>query len=370
MIWPGFGIYRHIGPGILWCRGQSVLQTVLVIGGAGPFLGHHAGAYGMVGGTEPGEDGAVLREAFPLKDLAAAAGRVGSPFHFGNGEFFSGIKGGKVRFQAHAAFFHDAEAAPFRIARLHEGPDKAAGCGIAFPGYHTGVAVLEEGHALRLPFDDHGKGGKKPGGREAGHNAGNFLCGQLLQWRGSRDGADMAGIKVGIGASRHDAIGLVHGLVGGQEGEIREMEACGALDGKADRRGGGLESHGEEAYLFFWMLPGVGNSVQGSIDHLDFRPFASRRGEASLCAGDADQVAEGADGHLLFPGEPGGFVDEVCGGYADGAARPGDQLDFRGKELADAQTEDFMGMGAADFHDADLFPMISLDDLSEFLDVR
>jgi len=75
-------MYRHFGPGILWCRGQSVLQTVLVIGGAGPFLGHHAGAYGMVGGAEPGEDGAVLREAFPLKDLAAAAGRVGSPFHF------------------------------------------------------------------------------------------------------------------------------------------------------------------------------------------------------------------------------------------------------------------------------------------------
>ena len=111
---------------------------------------------------------------------------------------------------------------------------------------------------------------------------------------------------------------------------------------------------------------GVVKGIQRGVDDLDFGALSPGGGQGLLCTGDADQVAEGGDGRVLLQGQVNGLVDEAHRRHADRAARPGNQVDFRGQDPADPQAEDLVGVGPADLHDPKGLPIILGNDINRF----
>ena len=68
-------------------------------------------------------------------------------------------------------------------------------------------------------------------------------------------------------------------------------------------------------------------------------------------AGHAQHVAERAEDHFRAARDGDGFVDQLNGGYADGAAGTVHQLDFARQQVFQAALDDGVGLAAADFHD-------------------
>ena len=171
----------------------------------------------------------------------------------------------------------------------------------------------------------------------------------------------MAGVEVGVAGVCHGEVGGVHGFVGGEEGEVRDALFLGFGDGKAAGGGGGFKADGEEGDGVFGVVFGVFYGVKGGVDDADVGAVAAGVREGLLGAGDAEEVAEGGEGDAVL-GEVDGFVDVGGGGDADGAAGAGDEGDGGGEEGADAVAEDGVGVGAADFHEAEGRARVGLED--------
>ena len=75
----------------------------------------------MVGGAGFAEEGALGRGDGAAEDVAAAAGGVGLAFLRGDVVDAAGVAAGVGVAEAEAAFWEDAEAAPFGVFGLHVG---------------------------------------------------------------------------------------------------------------------------------------------------------------------------------------------------------------------------------------------------------
>ena len=173
----------------------------------------------------------------------------------------------------------------------------------------------------------------------------------------------MTGIKEGIGTVLHGFISHGHGLVGRKEGKIRQAFRKGLLDGQARRWRRRFKADGQEDDVFISVSFRIFISIEGRIDDFYMGPFAAGIGQAHFRTGDAHEVTEGADSHAFFQGQPDSLVDIADRRDADRAARSGNDVDLGRQDLADALSEDFMGVGPADFHDADFRPVITADDI-------
>gem|GEM_PF-4539059 len=111
----------------------------------------------------------------------------------------------------------------------------------------------------------------------------------------------------------------------------------------------------------------VVDGVDGRVDHVDLRPFGAGAGEGHLRARDLDEVAEGAECTAFLQREPDRLVDVPHRGDTHGTAGSGDEPDVFREQVADAESEDVVGMRAADLHDADRRPVIVLYDLRRLL---
>ena len=76
-------------------------------------MGNHAGPYGMFRRADLAKERALGRRAFPLQDIAAAAGRIAMSVHDWNLIFHPGIELVIVGPQLQAAFGDGAQTAPF-----------------------------------------------------------------------------------------------------------------------------------------------------------------------------------------------------------------------------------------------------------------
>ena len=111
------------------------------------------------------------------------------------------------------------------------------------------------------------------------------------------------------------------------------------------------------------MSLGVFVGIDWRINDFNVSALTPGVGQAHRRAGNADQVAKGADGNALFKGQPQGLVDITDGRNADRAARSGNDVDLFRQDLADAEAKDFVGMRPADFHNADFRPVVILNDI-------
>ena len=173
----------------------------------------------------------------------------------------------------------------------------------------------------------------------------------------------MAGIEEGIGAVFHRFIGHGHGLIGREQGEIRHPVGDGLFDGQARRRCRRFKADGQEDDVFIRVRLGIVVGIEGRIDDFHMSPLTAGVSQAHRTAGDADEVTKGADGDAFFQSQPDSLVDIADRRDADRAARSGNDVDLGRQDLADALSEDFMGVGPADFHDADFRPVITADDI-------
>ena len=317
----------------------------------------------MERGARGPEKFAVGGFAFALKHLAAAAGGIAPSRDGRQAELQPGVVRGERRTEFQAGHRDHAEAAPLRVARLHDRVHQLQRGGRAFAPHHARIAVAEERFAGGGQLDDDRERGEDLVGGEPRDDAGNAEFHEVFADGGPRDGVHMAGVQERVRAAFQRLVRVRHGLVRAEDREVREPFGGGFLHRQACRRDRRLESDRQEHDLLVRVFPCEVDRVQRRIDGLHRRALGTRPREAHFRAGHADQVAERADDRAVFEREHHGLVNVPGGRHADRASGAGDELDLRRQDAADAETEDLVGVGAADLHDAEFAPVVGLDDL-------
>ena len=129
------------------------------------------------------------------------------------------------------------------------------------------------------------------------------------------------------------------------------------LHREAARRCGGFEAHRQEHHLLLRVRRRQLHRIQRGIHHPDVAAPAPAQLQRAAAARHPHEVAEGADHALLLLCQPDGLIDKRNRGHTNRTARAGNQLDLLRQKLPDTQSEDFVGMGAADLHDP-AFPSV------------
>lgn len=267
--------------------------------------------------------------------------------------FYPGIKRAAAGPQLQSALRNGTQTAPLGIAWFHECPDEILGGAAASFGDNPGITVDEEWLSLCLFADDNGQRSEELASREASSNSRNSMgMDQLFRQSCAGDGADMAGIEVGVTGISHGEIGLIHGLVGRQQREIRESLRHGPLDRQAGGRSRGFKADRQEDNGFLRMPGGIGHGIERRINNLNLGTGGPGFAEILGGARYPDQIAKGADRHLFLDSQPDCFVDEIRLSDTDRTTRSRDEFNIFWQELTDAQTKYFVGMCAANFHDA------------------
>lgn len=241
------------------------------------------------------EERAVRGRAGAAQDVAATAGRICFSVLWGNFVNETGIIGAIFLLQGKATVFQNANASPFSIDRFKIRCEQFTRSRTAFFRDDAGVGIDEKRLARLGFFDNGGEGSQEFGGGEAGDGAADATLSESTRDAGTSDGADVAGVEVSIASICHGEVGRVHGLVRGQEREIREALRDGLLDGEAGGWCRSLEADGEECDSFVWMLGGIGHGIEGGVDNLDVCAVAADGSETALRARDAQKVAERAE---------------------------------------------------------------------------
>lgn len=105
--------------------------------------------------------------------------------------------------------------------------DERTGRRIALGADNARIAVDEKWLFLLIFLDDDGQCSQEFADSKARDDARDALFGEGSGQLRARDGADVAGVEVGIGVFGHGAVGCGHGLVGREQGEIGQAERRG-----------------------------------------------------------------------------------------------------------------------------------------------
>ena len=177
----------------------------------------------------------------------------------------------------------------------------------------------------------------------------------------------MARVQERVRRTLQGEVRVVHRLVGSEEGEVGKALLLRFAHRDTGGRRGGLETDRQEHDLLVRVGLRILDGVDGRVDHVDLRTLRSCARQGHLRARDFDQIAKGAQGAALFQREPDRLVDVPHRSDAHGAAGARDELYVLRQQVADAEPEDVVSMGAADLHDADRRPVIVLNDLRRLL---
>ena len=302
----------------------------------------------------------------------------------GQGKSDAGVKFRVFFPEFHTGGRQDTDPSPARVAGLHHFFDKLLRCGRPLGPHYAGITVFKKRLPLLRAFHDHRKSCQQFFGGKSRYDSARPPSCHFLTDRSSRDGMNMSGIEESVHAAAHGFIGGRHSLIGCQNGKIGDSFLLRLLHCQAGCRCGRLKADRQKNDLLIRVFPGIGNGVLRGINDLDagsacagsrkapgylpegglsvLRPCAVFRGDHAG-TGNPHQVSEGADRRIVVHSEQDRFINEADRSHTDRTSRTRDQPDGGRQDLPQSQTENFMGMRPAYFHDPDLFTLIIVYDL-------
>ena len=90
--------------------------------------------------------------------------------------------------------------------------------------------------------------------------------------------------------------------------------------------------------------------VTRSVNNFHTGAPAACLGQSHDCTGHTQQITEGANGHLSFQCQPKSFVNKRNGRHTNGTTGSRYELNVRRQEFTNTETESFMCMSTANFH--------------------
>ena len=157
-----------------------------------------------------------------------------------------------------------------------------------------------------------------------------------------------------------------HEFVQGKDAEVFQSFPAGRQNGSGHCGRCRFKADTKEDHSVPGIFPRDLQGIQGRVDNAHSGSFCEGVLEAAAAgAGNAQEIAEGRDNHVVLPGHfhEGGHLRIV--GNADRASGTGEMNHAFGKEGAQAALEDGNSVGAADFHEAHAFPVYAVEGLLE-----
>ena len=264
--------------------------------------------------------------------------------------------------QTQARLGDNAHATPFGVAGLHELVYKRNSGRRSFGTDHARIGIHEERLTLTGFAHCHRECRDQLFCRESRQHAAHALLCEILAELCADDGVDVAGIQEDISRVAQRRVCVGHGFVCGEQREVGQPFGNGLLCSQACGWDSGLETHRKKRHLFALVLARVSHGIKRRVDHLHAGASRTRGGQAPARSRHAHEVAKGRNGHPVF-GQPDCLVDKSDWCHAHRTPRPTDELHLGRQQLANAETEYLVSMGAADFHDAQRRPIVGRKNL-------
>ena len=158
-------------------------------------------------------------------------------------------------------------------------------------------------------------------------------------------------VDVEIGIVHQYPHHLRHGLVAGQQQEVRDLVRLRLGEGAGDGGDGGLEPDRKEDHSQTGVVSRHLERIPGRVHDLHPRPFGTRLLEAHCARRDPHQITKGADHRIREHRQREGAIEVIDRRHAHGTAGTGDQTHVLRHQPPQTCARHAVSVGPANLHD-------------------